>query len=121
VTTRTHYSDIPAFTTKDGSQIRELMHPAQHDVRGQSLAEAIVAPGQTTVMHRHHRSEELYHITQGQGRMTLGEASFPVSTGDTICIAPGTSHRIANTGVEPLRILCACTPAYSDSDTELLE
>jgi hypothetical protein len=24
-------------------------------------------------------------------------------------------------GAEPLRIICACAPAYSDEDTELLE
>lgn len=117
---KTEYAAIPAFVTKDGSEIRELMHPNAHPVRHQSLAEAIVAPGETTARHRHPQSEELYHITAGQGRMTLGTETFEVSPGDTICIPPGTPHCIKNTGHEPLRILCCCSPPYSHDDTELL-
>ena len=116
----THYADVPAFVTKDGSLIRELMHPAQHASEKQSLAEAIVQPGQKTALHRHAQSEELYHITAGEGRMTLGVDKFAVKTGDTICIAPGTPHCIENTGTGELRILCSCVPAYAHSDTEIL-
>ena len=117
---KTKYTAIPSYTTKDGSEIRELMHPAQHHNRNQSLAEAIVAPGQTTALHRHHRSEELYHITAGRGRMTLGDERFEVGPGDTVCIPPGTPHCIANTGAEALHILCCCAPPYAHDDTELL-
>ena len=69
---KTAYRDATPFFTKDGSEIRELMHPARHCSRNQSLAEAIVAPGQTTARPRHQPSEELYHITVGRGHMTLG-------------------------------------------------
>ena len=117
---KTRYADVPAFITKDGSEIRELMHPSTHDSRVQSLAEAVVAPGTTTRLHRHRQSEELYHITAGRGRMTLGEEHFDVGPGDTLCILPGTPHCIANTGTEPLHILCCCAPAYAHDDTELL-
>lgn len=116
----TCYSDIPAYVTKDGSLIRELMHPTQHTSRQQSLAEAIVQPGQHTALHRHYQSEELYHISAGEGLMTLGNERFPVKTGDTICIAPGIPHCIENTGHVELRILCCCAPAYAHSDTEIL-
>jgi mannose-6-phosphate isomerase-like protein (cupin superfamily) len=117
----TRDQDIETYTTKDGSQIRELMHPTQHGNRNQSLAEAIVHPGQVTHLHRHSQSEELYHITQGRGRMTLGDEEFEVNVGDTVAIAPGTPHRIKNIGDDPLHILCSCSPAYSHDDTELLE
>jgi mannose-6-phosphate isomerase-like protein (cupin superfamily) len=117
---KTRYAAVPAFITKDGSEIRELMHPSTHDSRAQSLAEAIVAPGATTRLHRHRQTEELYHITAGRGRMTLGVESFDVGPGDSLCIPPGTSHCIANTGTEPLHILCCCAPAYAHDDTELL-
>ena len=117
---KTRYTDIPAFVTKDGSIIRELMHPAQHSSRHQSLAEAIVEPGQQTALHQHHASEEIYHITAGTGRMRLGSDEFDVRVGDTICIPPGTPHCITNTSNEPLRILCCCAPPYSHDDTEVL-
>ncbi|MBD3669520.1 MAG: cupin domain-containing protein [Gammaproteobacteria bacterium] len=117
----TQYESMPAYETRDGSLIRELMHPEHHGVRNQSLAEAIVAPGQGTHLHRHHASEELYHITQGEGWMTLGDAQFKVGVGDTISIEPGTAHCIENRGSQELKILCSCSPAYSHDDTELLE
>jgi mannose-6-phosphate isomerase-like protein (cupin superfamily) len=117
---KTRYTDIPACITKDGSEIRELMHPLQHGNRAQSLAEAIVPAGQTTRLHRHASSEELYHITRGRGQMTLGDTRFDVATGDSVCIPPGTPHCIANTGSGPLHILCCCSPAYAHDDTELL-
>jgi mannose-6-phosphate isomerase-like protein (cupin superfamily) len=118
---KTSYAGIPACITKDGSEIRELMHPNVHGNRLQSLAEATVAPGTRTQLHRHVVTEELYHITAGSGLMTLGDACFEVGAGDTVAIAPGTPHRIEATGTEPLRILCCCSPPYSHDDTELLE
>lgn len=117
---KTARAAIRPFITKDGSEIRELMHPAAHGNRAQSLAEATVLPGQKTALHRHRVTEELYHVTRGSGVMTLGDARFEVRAGDTVCIAPGTAHCIENTGAVPLLILCACTPAYSHEDTELL-
>jgi mannose-6-phosphate isomerase-like protein (cupin superfamily) len=117
---KTSRDAILPYVTKDGSLIRELLHPATHGNRGLSLAEAIVPPGETTALHRHHLAEEIYHVLTGSGNMTLGEEWFPLAAGDTVCIAPGTPHRVENTGAVPLRILCCCAPAYSHEDTELL-
>jgi mannose-6-phosphate isomerase-like protein (cupin superfamily) len=116
----THRKDIPHYQSLDGSQIRELMHPDEHPVQYQSLAEAIVLPGEATHLHRHRTSEEIYHFLDGRGLMVLGKECFDVGVGDTVLIPPGTSHRVANSGAEPLRFLCACTPAYRHEDTELL-
>lgn len=122
---KTHYPDITPFVTRDGSIIRELMHPELHaktlGCLKQSLAEATVSPGDVTRLHRHQRSEEFYHVTSGQGRMTLATESFDVVVGDTVCIPPGTPHRIENTGDSDLKILCCCAPAYAHDDTELLD
>jgi len=112
--------DVPPYVTKDGSEIRELMHPAVHGNRAQSLAEATVAPGGATALHRHGRTEEIYHFTMGEGVMTLGAARLVVRAGDTVCIPPWTPHRVENTGAVPMKILCACAPAYAHEDTELL-
>ncbi len=114
---KTTYTEIPPFITKDGSVIRELMHPATHGVSTMSFAEAIVEAGDTTLMHLHQRAEEIYHITSGAGTMRLGGIEFDINNGDTITIPPGTRHNVTNTGVEALKILCVCHPAYSDEDT----
>src|SRR5262245_17863981 len=117
---KTAYASVTPYITKDGSQIRELMHPARDGNCAQSFAEAIVAPGTKTLLHRHRVTEEIYHITQGTGRMTLGAQQFVVGAGDTICILPGTAHGIECVGEVALRILCACAPAYAHDDTELV-
>jgi mannose-6-phosphate isomerase-like protein (cupin superfamily) len=118
---KTSYREIPAYITKDGSEIRELMHPILHGNHNQSLAEAIVPAGMHTQLHRHHLSEEIYHVTAGSGIMTLGAERFSVAAGDTVLILPGTPHRVEATGSEALRILCSCSPAYSHDDTELID
>jgi mannose-6-phosphate isomerase-like protein (cupin superfamily) len=115
------YRDVRPYTTKDGSEIRELMHPAVHGNRNQSLAEATVFPGCRTLLHRHGTTEEIYYICAGEGVMVLGDDAFRVETGDAVCIAPGTPHCIENTGTTGLRILCSCSPAYAHEDTEILE
>lgn len=117
--TKTRYAEIPAYVTKDGSEIRELMHPSAHGNRNQSLAEATVMPGKATQLHRHAATEELYHITSGTGLMTLGDKLIAVGPRDTVLIPPGMAHKIEATGDEPLRVLCCCSPPYSHEDTEL--
>ena len=116
----TSYNRVIPFITKDGSVIRELMHPATHGNRQQSLAEALLPAGGATLLHRHHHSEEVYHFTAGQGYMRMGDDEFRVSPGDTICIPPGTPHALINRGDEELRLLCCSSQPYSDEDTELL-
>jgi mannose-6-phosphate isomerase-like protein (cupin superfamily) len=118
---KTEYERIQPFTTKDGSLVRELMHPRVHGNRQQSLAEAIVPVGSETFMHRHLVSEEIYHVTEGVGAVTLRKEQFAIKKGDTVCILPGMAHRVKNTGTIPLRILCCCSPAYSHEDTELIQ
>lgn len=116
----TAYDTITPFVTKDGSVIRELMHPRVHGNRMQSLAKAIVPPHSRTLLHRHRLSEELYHITSGSGLMRLGEEEFAVTVGDTIHITPGMPHALINPHAAELRLLCASAPAYSHEDTEIL-
>lgn len=116
----THHDALSCYVTKDGSTIRELMHPAQHGNQFQSLAEATVAPGSRT-LHRHMRSEELYHITSGEGVMILGKERFALTAGDTVCIPPGTAHAVENSGTGALVFLCCSSPPYAHSDTELLD
>ena len=118
---KTRLADTVPYITKDGSEIRELMHPAQHGNRKQSLAEAVVPAGTRTLLHRHRETEELYHVTAGEGLLTLGEERMKVSPGDTALIPPGTPHCIEASVAGDLHILCCCSPAYRQEDTELLD
>jgi mannose-6-phosphate isomerase-like protein (cupin superfamily) len=108
------------FTAADGSTVTEIVQ-VRDGARNQSLAEATVSPGGSTFLHLHRESEEIYLFIAGQGQMRLGNEEVEVQAGDSVLIAPGTPHKLFNTGGAPLVLLCCCAPPYRDEDTELLE
>lgn len=113
--------EVRAFTTKDGSEIRELLAYRNSSIRAQSLAEARLAVGGSTQEHYHIKTEEIYYITHGRGRMRIEGEVREVGPGDAIAIPPGLKHKIWNAGDETLRLLCCCAPAYEDTDTVITE
>ncbi len=112
--------DVPAFTTKDGSEIRELLAHRNSCIRQQSLAEARVMPGASTAAHYHPQTEEIYYILAGTGRMQIDDEVRDVGPGDAIAIPPGAIHTITCTSSETLRFLCTCAPGYEHADTVLV-
>ena len=111
---------VPAFVTKDGSEIRELLAHRNSCIRKQSLAEARVAPGASTTPHYHPNTEEIYYILEGTGRMSIDGQTSEVEPGDAIAIPPGAVHTIRTTSKTTLKFLCCCAPGYEDSDTVLV-
>jgi len=103
----TAYAQIQPFVTLDGSEIREWAGRVSAPAQNQSLAEATIPVGGATTEHLHRTTEELYLVSGGRG--------------DCALIPPGARHKLFNIGEVPLRIVCACAPAYSDEDTLLLE
>ena len=112
---------VPAFITKDGSEIRELLAHRNSVINKQSLAEARLAPGLSTTAHYHPRTEEIYYIVAGTGAMRIDQETRTVTVGDAIAIPPGQTHQITNIGPEELRFLCCCAPGYEHEDTVLIE
>jgi mannose-6-phosphate isomerase-like protein (cupin superfamily) len=114
-------ADVPAFLTKDGSEIRELLAHRNSVIRHQSLAEARLPVGAATQEHYHPRAEEIYYITHGAGKLRVAGETRDVRPGDAIAIPPGQKHKLWNTGPEILRLLCCCAPAYEHADTVITE
>ncbi|QGJ69735.1 Acireductone dioxygenase [Planctomycetales bacterium 10988] len=114
-------SETKPFTTKDGSEIRELLAYRNSNIRNQSLAEARLPPQAATEPHYHPKAEEIYYITHGQGRMQIESSLRDVQVGDAIAIPPGLKHQITNTGEETLRFLCCCAPCYEHDDTVMID
>jgi mannose-6-phosphate isomerase-like protein (cupin superfamily) len=88
-------------------------------IRNQTLAEARLPVGMATTPHCHVKTEEIYYILEGRGRMQIGEETAEVGVGDAIAIPPGASHQITNAGEIALRFLCCCAPGYEHDDTVL--
>jgi mannose-6-phosphate isomerase-like protein (cupin superfamily) len=103
---------VESFTTKDGSEIRELHHSD-----AQSLAEATLEPDQATERHHHRLSEEIYFVLKGSGDMEVDGEHKRIAVGDAVLIPPGAWHSLYNNGTSELRILCCCSPPYSHDDT----
>jgi mannose-6-phosphate isomerase-like protein (cupin superfamily) len=103
---------VEAFTTKDGSTIREL-----HHTDAQSLAEATLEPDQATERHYHRATEEIYFVIKGSGEMEVDGETQRIRPGDAVLIPAGAWHTLVNDGTSELRILCCCVPPYRDDDT----
>ncbi len=114
-------NDLKPFTTKDGSEIRELLAHRNSAIRHQSLAEARLPVGGATQEHYHPRAEEIYYLTHGTGRIRIENELRDVKPGDAIAIPAGLKHKLWNTGSEVLRLLCCCAPGYEHSDTVITE
>ena len=114
-------AEVPAFITRDGSEIRELLAHRNSVIRNQSLAEARLPVGAATQEHYHPRTEEIYYITHGSGKIRVAGETRDVRPGDAIAIPPGQKHKLWNTGLETLRLLCCCAPAYEHADTVITE
>ena len=58
---------VPAFITKDGSEIRELLAHRNSCIRNQTLAEARMSPLGSTTPHLHEKTGKRF-ITSSRGR-----------------------------------------------------
>lgn len=114
-------SKVKPFSTRDTSEIREILAPANSSLKNQSLAEARVATGKSTQEHYHPGTEEIYYILEGRGKIRIEVESQEVQPGDGIAILPGKRHKIWNIGAGDLVFLCCCAPAYSHDDTVITE
>ena len=77
-------------------------------------------PRGVTIEHYHLTTEELYLVIAGEGRLSVDDEERVIRAGDCALIPPGARHKVANIGDGPLRIVCACAPAYCDEDTRLV-
>ncbi len=79
-----------------------------------SIARARVQPGVTTKPHHLKGTDEIYIVTSGVGRVTIGNLEpTEVGIGDVVVIPPDTSQKITNIGKTDLVFYCVCTPRFT--------
>ncbi|HEY9698278.1 MAG TPA: cupin domain-containing protein [Trichocoleus sp.] len=104
------------FVAGDGTLLRELLHPDKQPIELRySLAHAIVAPGQTSIVHSL-KTSEVYYILSGTGEMRINNETQVVQPGDAVYIPPDAQQSIHNGGTEPLIFLCIVDPAWQKAD-----
>lgn len=67
-------------------------------------------PGCEIDMHAHADATEAMYCLSGSGVATAGGESHPFFPGAMIVAPPGVSHKIQNTGEEPLKVFCVFSP-----------
>ena len=81
-----------------------------------SIARATVKSGVTTLAHHLVGVQEIYLITNGQGKVIIGGLeTTDVGVGDVVIIPPQTSQKVTNTGKTNLVFYCICTPRFTEA------
>jgi mannose-6-phosphate isomerase-like protein (cupin superfamily) len=95
--------------------------PTSGSTEKHSLAYIILPPGGRSSHHYHLVSEESYYIMSGKGQMIVDGEIFNLSSGQACLIKPPSHHEIANNGDDDLVFLALCTPAWTPTDSFLVE
>ena len=77
-----------------------------------------VPPGKSAFpKHSHRVNEEMFFVLEGQGQITIGDATYPLRQGDIVACPPGdkeTAHQITNTGTVELKYLAVSTMQWPE-------
>jgi mannose-6-phosphate isomerase-like protein (cupin superfamily) len=113
--------DCEEILAGDNSILKEILHPLRDDLKIRySLAQAVVKPGKTTLLHRL-KNSEVYYIVQGKGLMYIDDETKEIKSGEVVYIPPNSTQKIKNIGNEDLIFLCIVDPAWCKEDEEILE
>ena len=114
-------SDRPEFLAGDHTRLREILHPAKHQLQlGYSLAHGSLGPGQRSKQHVL-ESSEVYYFLAGQGQFTIDDQVTSVEAGTTLYVPPGGRQSLENTGGQHIEFLCLVDPAWKPEDERILE
>ncbi len=97
---RRHRSDIKPWAETCG-QIRPLI-----DEKDEAAAEVHHLEITDAKLHYHERTDEVYYVLGGQGRMVLDETEIELSEGVVVYVPRGVKHRAWG----DLKVLVVCIP-----------
>jgi uncharacterized protein len=111
-------SSVPMQTVATGVQLQELVGKAAPDAKSArlSVAQFVLEPGRSSGMSFNHRSQEVFFVAGGSGRVRLGFDVLPVSPGSVVFIPPGAAHAIEADANSALTFLAISAPAFTPED-----
>ena len=68
--------------------------------------------------HVHRVQEQIYHVLDGEGMLTLNERSLLLRRHDYVFVPPGVRHSFTNNGLLPL-VFLVITPPIEDGEAPL--
>jgi mannose-6-phosphate isomerase-like protein (cupin superfamily) len=75
-------------------------------------------PKAHVALHSHKVQEQVYHVIEGEGLMTIDGEAHVVRKHDFIFLPPGVEHAIENTGVSDLIFIVVTSPVSDDAKPE---
>ena len=102
---------IHILTGRRGVPINIKISKVKNGINNLSFCMEDMDPGRKMRVHKHLFNDELIFIHKGEGRLTLGEETSDVKTGDLAYIPRGTWHGLDNTGNENLLMAFQYSPA----------
>jgi mannose-6-phosphate isomerase-like protein (cupin superfamily) len=106
------------FIAKDGALIYELFRHSGVRTKNISIASGLLGPGQKAFPHLHKKTEEIYYILSGSGKVSIGKVTEKIKPGMAVYVPVNIVHALINTSKAiPLKVLAICSPKYSNKDT----
>jgi mannose-6-phosphate isomerase-like protein (cupin superfamily) len=80
------------------------------------LKRIVVNPGHRLSLQRHRQRDEHWYVLEGRAFVDVGGAQLQLITGQSVNIAAGTWHRLANTGDAPMMLIEIQSGGYFGED-----
>jgi uncharacterized protein len=111
-------SGVPIQSMASGVRLQELVGKVAPDAKSDklSIAQFVLEPGRGSGMSFNHRSQEVFVVGSGSGRVHLGLEELPVSSGSVVFIPPGAAHAIEADATSTLTFLAISAPAFTPED-----
>lgn len=112
-----HIADIPwqEFPGHFGGALsKALVRPETGGSRRIDYRISSYQPMAHVAEHVHQVQEQVYHVLEGVGLLTLDERSVLMRQHDYVFIPPGVRHSFTNNGLGPLVFLVVTSPVADD-------
>ena len=114
-------TSVKAFTTLDGSTIREIAGRATLLSRNQEISPRRPCHRAARRSLAHHRSLRALLLHRRRGRLRVAGEWRDVGQSDCAVLPAQCRAQAREPSTEPLVLLCCCAPPYSHEDTVLTE
>jgi mannose-6-phosphate isomerase-like protein (cupin superfamily) len=105
--------DVAGFVTGHPAarELKVLLSPSLHPLHNVSVGVMTLPPGNSSGLHHHALTEEMWYIISGHGQVRIGDEVQRVEPEMIVLGPPGIPHGFVNDGDEPLRALWIISPA----------
>ena len=99
-----------------GALSKALVRPETCGARRVDFRISCYQPMAHVQEHVHRVQEQIYHVLEGEGMLTLDDKSVLLRKNDYVFVPPGVRHSFTNNGCAPLVFLVVTTPV-EDQET----